>query len=289
MAFGVQDFHDLVRLLEQHPERRAELRRLVLTEEVLGLPASLQALSEQVQALAQSVRELTEAQRRTEEELAQFRRETQEEFAQVRQEVAREFGQFRQEVAGEFGDVRQELGDVRQELGDFRQEFGDFRQEVGEAQRRTDARFDRLDREVAGLRGDNLERRYRDHAGAYFARLLRRARVVGSVELDTVLAEGLASGALDEDAAHDVRLADLIVRGRRPGDERETFLVVEVSVGIGPDDVERAARRASLLGRVRPTLAVVGGEWLTPEAEPVAEARGVWRLLDGWTVAPDGS
>jgi hypothetical protein len=31
----LQDFHDLVGILEQHPEWRAELRRLVLTEELL--------------------------------------------------------------------------------------------------------------------------------------------------------------------------------------------------------------------------------------------------------------
>ncbi len=53
MAFTVHDFRDLVHLLEQRPEWREELRRLVLTEDLLGLP--------------QIVRELAEAQWRTEE------------------------------------------------------------------------------------------------------------------------------------------------------------------------------------------------------------------------------
>jgi ferritin-like metal-binding protein YciE len=57
MAFTVRDFRDLVELLEQHPEWRAELRRLVLTEELLALP--------------QVVRELVEAQQRTEQRLEQ--------------------------------------------------------------------------------------------------------------------------------------------------------------------------------------------------------------------------
>ena len=38
MAFTVQEFHDLVALLTQHPEWQAELRRLVLTDELLALP-----------------------------------------------------------------------------------------------------------------------------------------------------------------------------------------------------------------------------------------------------------
>ena len=92
MAFSVEDFQDLVRLLEERPEWRAELRRLVLTDELLGLPAL--------------VRELVDAQRRTE---------------------------------GALG-------------------------ELAAAQRETAGH-------VSELRGDFLERRYRDHAGAYFGRL----------------------------------------------------------------------------------------------------------------------
>ena len=38
MSFTVAEFHDLVRLVEERPEWQAELRRLVLTEELLALP-----------------------------------------------------------------------------------------------------------------------------------------------------------------------------------------------------------------------------------------------------------
>ncbi len=40
MPFTVSDFHDLVEIVERQPEWRAELRRLVLTEELLRLPES---------------------------------------------------------------------------------------------------------------------------------------------------------------------------------------------------------------------------------------------------------
>lgn len=56
----ITDFHDVVRLLEQHPEWRAELRRLVPTEELLALP-------DQIAELTKQVTRLTEAQARTEE------------------------------------------------------------------------------------------------------------------------------------------------------------------------------------------------------------------------------
>src|SRR5262249_61466450 len=70
MAFTVQDFHDLVALLTQHPEWRAEIRRLVLTEELLALP--------------QIVRDLAEAQQRTEQQVAQLTQQV----AQLTQQVA---------------------------------------------------------------------------------------------------------------------------------------------------------------------------------------------------------
>ena len=37
MPFAVEEFHDLIRLLETRPEWRADLRRLVLSEELLLL------------------------------------------------------------------------------------------------------------------------------------------------------------------------------------------------------------------------------------------------------------
>ena len=72
VAFSVQDFHDLVRLLEQHPEWRAELRRLTLTDELLGLPAVVQELAEAQRRTEQRVEELAEAQRRTEQRLEEL-------------------------------------------------------------------------------------------------------------------------------------------------------------------------------------------------------------------------
>ena len=45
MLFTVEEFRDLVRILEEKPEWRAELRRLVLTEELLSLPEQVAALA----------------------------------------------------------------------------------------------------------------------------------------------------------------------------------------------------------------------------------------------------
>ena len=46
MAFTVQDYHDLVRLLSEHPEWKSELRKLLLSGELLTLPAVVRELAE---------------------------------------------------------------------------------------------------------------------------------------------------------------------------------------------------------------------------------------------------
>jgi len=80
MAFTITDFHDLVRLLEQHEEWRKELRRLLLTDELLNLPNAFRELHKLVD---RRFAELAEAQRRTEEALAAHRAETDRRFAEL--------------------------------------------------------------------------------------------------------------------------------------------------------------------------------------------------------------
>ncbi len=73
MAFTVEHFHQLTQLLYERPEWRAEMRLLLLTEEILNMPRALSELTaaqqrteEGLQQLGTRVEELTAAQLRTE-------------------------------------------------------------------------------------------------------------------------------------------------------------------------------------------------------------------------------
>jgi hypothetical protein len=48
MLLTADEFHALIRLIEAHPEWRATLRRLVLTDELLALPQQVGALTHEV-------------------------------------------------------------------------------------------------------------------------------------------------------------------------------------------------------------------------------------------------
>ncbi len=243
MPFTVTDFGDLVRLLEQQPKWRAELRRLVLTDEVLALPQT-------VQALAEDVRALVEAQRRTDEQLAA---------------------------------LTQRVDALAEQMAALGRRVDSLTQDVQLMVKRVDS----LGQDIGDLKGIGLEFRYQRLAYAYFQRLLRRIHVLSPDELSTLLEDAVDEGRLAQSDMEEIIRADLVVRGQRREDRAEAYLVVELSWGVGPDDVERAAQGAKLLTQLgTPAIPVAAGKALTSEAANLARQLGAWLVMDGRVISP---
>jgi hypothetical protein len=264
MAFTVEEFRDLVRILEEHPEWRAELRRLVLTDEILTLPAL--------------IRELIEAQRRTEEQVAalvEAQRHTEERVITLEERVATLI------------EAQQHTDAQVAALVDAQQHTNQQIAALTEAQLQTNYRLDTLTNDMAEVKGIVLELRYRDRAYAYFAPLIRRTRVLSGDELDALLEGAIAQGQLSETEADELLLADLLLRGRRRADNSEVYLVVEVSWKVDPYDVERSVRRAALMSRIGiPAVPVVAGREVLAEAANLADMLQVWQLTNGQAIPP---
>lgn len=250
MAFTVEEFRDLVRILEEHPEWRAELRRLVLTDELLTLPELVRDLIEVQRRTTEQVAALVEAQHRTEQRVATI----EEQIAALIEAQQR----TDQQIAA-----------------------------LTEAQLQTNYRLDTLTNDMAEVKGIVLELRYRDRAYAYFAPLIRRTRVLSGDELDALLEGAVAQGQLSEAEADEIILADLLLRGRRRADNSEVYLVVEVSWKVDPYDVERSVRRAALMSRIGiPAVPVVAGREVLAEAANLADMLQVWQLTNGQAIPP---
>src|SRR5262249_53375088 len=137
------------------------------------------------------------------------------------------------------------------------------------------------------LTGKMLESQYRERAGAYFSPLARRLRVLDPARLADQLDDAVDAGQLTPAERTAVLQADLVLAGVRRDDQAAIYIVVKVSAGIGPHDVERAAQRARLLAKLgQPVLPIVAGERISPEVEAQARLAGVWQVLDGHTVPP---
>ncbi|MCS7157958.1 MAG: hypothetical protein N0A16_09550 [Blastocatellia bacterium] len=328
MPFTVKDFRDLVRILEKHPEWQAELRRLILTEELLALPGLVRELAdaqrqvveqllilgqqvralaeiqqrteERISALEEQVRALAEAQRRTEERvstleeqvraLAEAQRRTEEQvhaLAEAQRRTEERVSTLEEQVRA-LAEAQRRTEEQIRALAEAQQRAEEQIRALAEAQRHADERIKLLTDRMADVQGRVLEWRYREHAHAYFDDLLRRIHVLSTQELANLLDEPMARGALSRAERKEILMSDIVLRGRRWADDAEAFLIAEISVGIGEDDVERATRRAELLRRAleRPVIAVVAGRGITPQASALARERGVWRILDGTPIAP---
>ena len=99
MAFTMQEFAALLKLLEQHPEWKAALRSSLLGEGLLQLPDLVRRIAEAHERTQQEIRALAEAQRRTDERigrleqaltaLAEAQRRTELQVAALAQQVGR--------------------------------------------------------------------------------------------------------------------------------------------------------------------------------------------------------
>ena len=146
---------------------------------------------------------------------------------------------------------------------------------------------------VNGMRGDlgNLSGSYFQRRAANFAvRVARRdfhlrqtslvhyADHVGDSTLKQMLDDAAedASRDFNEDAAALVEQADAVIAGKAP-DGTEVYLLVEASITVLKDDVDRAKDRAELLQRAvgATTHALVIGEAIADEAATQAKDRAV--------------
>ncbi|MCX2728182.1 hypothetical protein OO015_11840 [Thermomicrobium sp. 4228-Ro] len=122
MAFTVQDFEDLVRLLELHPEWRAQLRRLLLTEELLTVPERLARVE---QLLVEQGEQLRELRRIAEEHTRQLQEHTQE-LRELRR-IAEEHTRQLQEHTQELRELRRIAEEHTRQLQEHTQELRELR------------------------------------------------------------------------------------------------------------------------------------------------------------------
>jgi chaperonin cofactor prefoldin len=285
VSFTVEDFHDLIELLAQHPEWRAELRRHVLSDELLELPALVRQL---VEAYARAEVRFVQVEERlthVEERLDRLEASVQALVeAQIRAEAR-------------FAQVEERLDRLEASI-----------QTLVEVQIRAEARLDRLETSVQALiesqgRAETMLGRFQDRLGdidgrvleADFARrgpsvlssIARRLRVIEPGSLADLLDDAVDDGQLTGAERETILLTDVVLSGRSRNGDDPIYLLVEVSGRIDVHDVERAVERASLLGKLgRPVVPVVAGRRIDADVAEAATDQGVWYALGGRVTAP---
>ncbi|MCX7840443.1 MAG: hypothetical protein N2559_13470 [Anaerolineae bacterium] len=272
MAFKVSDLHDLITLLETHPEWRAELRRVVFTEDVLALPRIVQELAEAQKQTEAQVRELAEAQKQTE--------------AQVR----------------ELAEAQKRTEEQVRELAALQQRTEQRVEELAAAQQRTEQRVDRLEVVVQELAEAQKRTEQRvDHLGVQVGRLNERLGATLEQEAADVLRIVLeAKGYRVLEEAYSLALdgeVDVVLPLEDPQGQR-VWAVLEAKARLGWRTIENWANRmrsegfqAALQasGVSGPYLVYAYGLRFDLSARKAAEKFGIGLLGDQGEVVPPAS
>jgi chromosome segregation ATPase len=156
MPFDVAEYLQLVELLYKRPEWRAELRQLLLSEDILNLPQVVRELAEAQKRTEQRVEELAKAQKRTEqrvEELAEAQKRTEqrvEELAEAQKRSEERIGRLEIAVA-ELAEAQKRTEQCVEELAEAQKRTEQRVEELAEAQKRSEERIGRLEIAVAEL------------------------------------------------------------------------------------------------------------------------------------------
>ena len=313
MAFTVEDFEDMLRILERNPEWQERMRRAILSRELLELPERLLSLVQQlIESDARNsaqIAELTRTMQRHDEAIATLIQTVQrhneillrhdELIAELIQTVQRhdaliaELIQTVQRQGEQIAELTRtvqrhdaliaELIQTVQRHDEQIAELVQVVRELAEAQRRAEARLERLENRLEGeigrQSGERYEREVVASAPVFFYG--GQGGGLGNPMVQDQLRQWLQplfeQGVEISHLANPFRADIIWWKGDR-------VMVVEVGIKVSRDDVKRAAARAELLRRagVNATPAVIGEEWGLPDVQALAQQEGVeWFVGDG--------
>jgi len=296
VAFTVRDFHDLSDLLEKEPAWRADIRRLVLSEEILSLPQVMWDLAQNVEKLSGSVDARfnqvdTKIQDLSESVDARFNQvdtkiQDLSESVDVRfNQVDTKIQDLSESVDVRFNQVDERFNQVDKRFNQVDERFN----QVDERFSQVDARFNRVDRDihalktdVGDLKGSNLESNVRERPFVYLGRFALRLKAVSDAELAILLEDAVERDLITEEEAEDAKLLDAVARGRRRGAATPLYLAVEVSSVVDQHDLARAVRRAVIVEKASgiPTQPIVVGKQVLDDVRQAAEdSRAGWATL----------
>ena len=251
-AYEIRTFEDLVDILRSETKWREELRRLILTDDLLELPKQFQDFKEDFQ-----------------------------EFKEDFQGFKEDFQEFKEEFQG-----------FKEDFQEFKEDFQGFKEEFQEFRERTERRFERLEsdvaelkgrvgrleNDVAELKGDSFERKVREKAPSFLGKMIIKCNVVDVSTLAEKLDDALYAGVITEEERGSALNIDVLAEGfLREDREKKVLVAVEVSIKADRRDVERAKERSQILEKAfgLPVIPVVIGKAFTKGAKERAKELNV--------------
>ncbi len=258
-TYQIRNFYDLLQALREHPEWLEELRTFILTADLIELPKKFdkfvkerfEPLEEKVDRIQEDMEVVKQATVGTERKVEALGQD----MGVVKQKV--EVLEQDMEVVKQKAEVlEQDMAVVKQKVETLEQDVAWLKKEVKS-----------LKVDVASLKGDNLERKVREKAPAYFGRFFRKIKVIDIQQWAEKLDDAEDQGLITPEEREKALNLDILLRAKKG--EKEFLLAVEVSYTVDEKDALRALERANIFYKLYQieTIPVVIGVEIPQELE----------------------
>jgi predicted RNase H-like nuclease (RuvC/YqgF family) len=244
-----------LKALKEDPEFAAEVRALLLSEDLLNLPPKFDRMEKKVDRIEYKVDKLEERQTRLEERQDRLEKKVDklvEEVAGLKQDVdilKKDVDTLKKDV----DTLKKDVDTLKKDVDTLKKDVDILKKDVDILKKDVDI----LKKDVAYLKGSDRERWYRDRAHAVFGRVILKGKPFEERAAE-ILWDAYKRGQISKEERDEVLSSDLLWSGERDG--KFVVLVVEVSFTISQDDVERAKKRAEILRKLGIlAIPVVGG------------------------------
>ena len=246
----INDINDLARILREKPEWVSTLRNLLLSQELLELP----------------------------EKFAQFVQTTNDNFQLVNRRLDR--------LEDDVGILKEDVSVLKEDMGLVKQDLNLVKQDLNQVKENLNRVNGKMDNALGANYEFKIQRNIGSIAGQYLN--LRRVRVQQGPRtdrdprLEELLEQAEDQQLITKEQYLDLQRLDLVFTGRQQDRTGETTVAAEISITIGNNDIERAARRAQALNQAlnQEVIPVVIGAHIDEERRQMAQEQAVSIMLE---------
>jgi len=241
--YSIVTFADILRALKSHPDWLEELRKIILTTELLELPKKFDELLKRVEKIESDVEILKQDVAVLKQDVAVLKQDV----AVLKQDVA----VLKQDVAV----LKQDVEILKKDMAYLKGEFGRFK-------------------------GKDFERTIKDKHYAYFGKLLRKTKLVQFEEILQIIDDAEEKGLIKEEQRDSLLNLDIIVKGQIKSTQKPVVLAVEISYSLYEDDIERAIERAQILAQIlhEEVIPTVVTAEVREDVEKLADNKGIFLI-----------
>ena len=289
----VNDISDILRIIREQPEWADALRGALLGQELLELPQRfaefVQAVDKRFAALESDVAELKAGQARLEDRFTNLEgRFTNLEgrFSNLEDRFSNLEGTVGnlqvtvENMQGAIGTTQGTIGTMQGTIGTMQGTIGNIQGTVGTMQ----GTIGNIQGTIYEQKiGNNIASIVRQHLGIRSVRILKGYKTSDEMTFHDLIDEAEDQGVISEQERIDAGNTDIVLQGQRHPDLSTMYVVLEVSVTVAENDINRAAARAGVLQKAtgEATIPAVIGAHMDDIRQELAQGRDVTLITIG--------